>query len=97
MMNEMSRIAGPAVVSMHQSSARSLASSFSTTAVAATNAQEPNRLTLYFGQMKEICPDSIQAYSRCVINGNESGNLLQGSCDKEFAAIKKCFVRVRRL
>lgn len=100
-MNEMSTI-DPTVSRQQTRSLSSFSINTSTNSAPSVprhlHLQQQSLLPSYFGQMNEICPDSIQAYSRCVINRNESsGSLVQRSCEHEFSAIKKCFVRVRRL
>jgi hypothetical protein len=59
-------------------------------------AQEPNRLTKYFQQMKQTCPETIRAYAQCVIKAEQAGNMTKGDCDAEFASVKACFREVRR-
>jgi hypothetical protein len=34
--------------------------------------QEPNRLTRYFQQMKQTCPETIRAYAQCVIQAEQA-------------------------
>ena len=60
--------------------------------------QKPNRLTFYFGKMKESCPETIKAYAVCVREANESEDkdLTRGSCQEEFSAVKACFRQQRR-
>lgn len=60
------------------------------------SAQRPNRLTQYFGKMKEICPDAIKEYARCVTDKNENEKLKKSSCQKEFDAVKDCLRFVRK-
>lgn len=67
------------------------------TVLSTTGQQMPNRLTQYYSRMKtEVCPDAIRAYSTCVTTTNEEGDLVKGSCQEEFAAVKECFRTVRR-
>ncbi|KAL7564629.1 hypothetical protein ACA910_009319 [Epithemia clementina (nom. ined.)] len=36
--------------------------------------QRPNRFTTYFGRMKEVCPQAIANYARCVTYHSENEN-----------------------
>jgi len=55
----------------------------------------PNRMTVAFNKMKEICPDSIRLYAICVSNNHSSGVLERGACESEFRAVKDCFRGIR--
>ena len=62
----------------------------------ATSQQVPNRFTQVYSRMKsDACPEAIRAYSACVATVNEEGDLVKGSCQEEFAAVKECFRNVR--
>ncbi len=56
----------------------------------------PNRLTTALNKMKEVCPDAIRLYAVCIRNNHKLGSLEKDCCAKEFAAVKDCFVSVRR-
>jgi hypothetical protein len=58
--------------------------------------QQPNKLTRYFQQMKETCPDRIRSYAKCVVQAESAGALNKGVCEQEFAQVKACFRQVRR-
>ena len=57
--------------------------------------QKPNRMTRIFGQMKEVCPQHIQAYAQCVVLHQKEGTLDHGSCHAEFQLVKQCFRNMR--
>ena len=56
----------------------------------------PNRMTAAFNGMKKTCPDAIRTYATCVTTHHQMGDLEKGSCQEEFAAVKRCFQSVRR-
>ncbi len=56
----------------------------------------PNRLTTAYNKMREVCPDDIQLYAKCILNHQTLGTLEKDCCATEFAAVKKCFHSVRR-
>lgn len=56
----------------------------------------PNRMTSAFNRMREVCPDAIQLYATCVLNHQKLGSLEKDCCTAEFAAVKNCFLAVRR-
>ena len=71
--------------------------------------QQPNRLSVYVGRMKETCPDVMQAYARCVLRHSEDDNqdntnkndtkdnpaLHHRACQDEFRLVQQCFQTVR--
>lgn len=57
--------------------------------------QKPNRFTVIFQEMKTSCPSQITAYASCVLKEEGTGNVMKGSCEKEFALVKDCFRQVR--
>ena len=70
--------------------------------------QQPNRLSVYVGRMKETCPEVMQAYARCVLrhsednqdnhntNKNEDNPALHHhACQDEFRLVQQCFQTVR--
>ena len=57
----------------------------------------PNRMTTAFNAMKKTCPDAIRTYATCVATQHQLGDLEKGSCQDEFAAVKKCFQSVRQV
>ena len=56
----------------------------------------PNRMTVAYNKMKEVCPDAIRLYATCVVNHQNLGSLEKECCAAEFAAVKDCFRSVRR-
>jgi hypothetical protein len=59
--------------------------------------QQANRLTRIFLQMKETCPQHLQAYAACVVAQQKEGSLDHKSCETEFSRVKSCFRSVRRV
>ena len=56
----------------------------------------PNRMTKAFHEMKQTCPQEMQAYADCVVLGHREGNLDRGACQAEFDLVKACFRSARR-
>ena len=56
----------------------------------------PNRMTKAFHEMKQTCPQEMQAYADCVVRGHREGNLDRGACQAEFDLVKACFRSARR-
>ena len=56
----------------------------------------PNRMTKAFHEMKQTCPQQMQAYADCVVRGHREGNLDRGACQAEFDLVKACFRSARR-
>lgn len=45
-----------------------------------------------FAQMLVMCPNEISIYGKCL--SKSSDDVIRGSCEKEFQAIKSCFRQV---
>ena len=59
--------------------------------------QQANRLTRIFHQMQRLCPTQIKSYAKCVIETENTEAVNKGACEREFALVKECFRRARKL
>ncbi|GMH77403.1 hypothetical protein TrLO_g15431 [Triparma laevis f. longispina] len=57
---------------------------------------KPNVLTSAFSLMSTSCPKDITTYAKCVLDNHTNGSLEQGNCQKEFAALRRCFDQCRK-
>lgn len=69
-----------------------------TTTRSFTAIQNPNRFTMTYNRMQEVCPESISEYAQCVqaIQMDPDRELVQHACQDAFERVKDCFRMARR-
>lgn len=57
---------------------------------------QPNQTTQIYQRMEQTCPAELKAYAQCVIQKQNDGALVKGSCEESFLKVMDCFRAVRR-
>ena len=57
---------------------------------------QPNQTTQIYQRMEQTCPDELKAYAQCVIQKQNNGALVKGSCEESFLKVMDCFRALRR-
>jgi hypothetical protein len=55
--------------------------------------QHRTKLGRAFASMLTGCPDTVAAYAACLEASSADGDVRQGACQQQFAAMKECFRR----